>query len=151
MKYKRNVSLGDTLARQLATRVESLHWPIDAVTIVPAGRQRLSERGYNQVELLAGPLAEFLKKPFLPKVLIKSRETHTQVGLSHIQRKENVAGAFQGNPRLAADKCFLLVDDVATSGATLAACTQALRDAGAREVFAFTLARALPHHGLQIV
>ena len=63
MKYKRNVSLGDTLARQLATRVESLHWPIDAVTIVPAGRQRLSERGYNQVELLAGPLAEFLKKP----------------------------------------------------------------------------------------
>jgi ComF family protein len=151
LKYKRNMALGDTLAHHLVPYVQALHWPIDAITIVPVSRQRLAERGYNQVALIAGPLASLLQKRYLPKALVKARDTRTQVGLSHIRRAENVAGAFRGDARLAEDRNYLLVDDVATSGATLAACAQALLDAGARQVYALTLARALPHHGLQIV
>lgn len=151
LKYKRNVTLGDTLARHPAAQVKNLQWPIEAITIVPSSRQRLAERGYNQVELIAGPLASYVRKPFLPKAVSKCRETRTQVGLSHIQRKENVVGAFRGDPRLVEGRSFLLVDDVSTSGATLAACAQALLDAGARDVYGYTLAWALPHHGLQIV
>jgi len=88
---------------------------------------------------------------YKPQVLIRARETRSQVGLSPLERKENIAGAFRAEPALAAGKAILLVDDVVTTGATLAACSDALILAGARIVYALTLARALPHHGLQIV
>jgi predicted amidophosphoribosyltransferase len=79
------------------------------------------------------------------------RETRSQVGLSTRERKENIYGAFQAEPALVAGKEIFLVDDVVTTGATLAACSEALINAGAKYIYALTLARALPHHGLQIV
>jgi len=79
------------------------------------------------------------------------RETRSQVGLSPMERKENISGAFRAVPVLAAGKVILLVDDVVTTGATLRACSEALIKAGAKHIYALTLARALPHHGLQIV
>ncbi len=111
----------------------------------------MSERGYNQVALVAKPLASLLNKHYSSKILVRARETRTQVGLTPDQRKQNVAGAFRAEGLLASEKNVLVVDDVATSGATLASCAEALRIAGAKEVYALTLARALPHHGLQIV
>lgn len=65
------------------------------------------------------------------------------------QRKKS--GAFQADPALVAGKEILLLDDVVTTGATFAACSEALNNAGAKYIYALTLARALPHHGLQIV
>jgi ComF family protein len=111
----------------------------------------MKERGYNQVGLLARPLAGLQGWRYLPQVLVRTRETRTQVGLSPLERKENISGAFRAEPILAAGKDILLVDDVVTTGATLAACSDALIKAGARNIYALTLARALPHHGLQIV
>ena len=111
----------------------------------------MNERGYNQVGLLAKPLAAMQGWRSSPQVLVRRRETRSQVGLTPLERKENIAGAFHTEPALAAGKNILLVDDVVTTGATLAACSEALLRAGARNIYALTLARALPHHGLQIV
>jgi ComF family protein len=151
MKYGRNAAIGDALAPNLAIYARKLGWRVDMVVPVPLGKQRMKERGYNQVGLLARPLAGLQGWRYLPQVLVRTRETRTQVGLSPLERKENISGAFRAEPILAAGKDILLVDDVVTTGATLAACSDALIKAGARNIYALTLARALPHHGLQIV
>ncbi len=151
LKYRRNLALGDSLAQHLAVYVRGLNWPINVITPVPLGRNRQRERGYNQVGLVAKPLAEINGWAYTPRGLKRVRETRSQVGLSVLQRKENVSGAFRADPVLLAGKTVLLMDDVATTGATLSACTEALLSAGAASVYALTIARALPRHGLQIV
>ncbi len=151
LKYRRNMALGDALAFHLARYVSRLDWPVDMIAAVPSGKHRLAERGYNQVALVARPMGFILKIRYIPTILRRARETPSQVGLSHEQRESNVAGAFQASPTLVSGKTILVVDDVATSGATLTACADALVKAGAKAVYGFTLARALPRHGLQIV
>jgi ComF family protein len=151
LKYRGNISLGDALARQLAPHARTLDWPIDIVVPIPLGRKRMQERGYNQVGLVAKPLAVLNGWEYAPRALVRARETRSQVGLSAAERKENVSGAFRGNPTLVSGKTVLLIDDVATTGATLSSGADALFEAGARDVYAYTLARALPQHGLKIV
>jgi ComF family protein len=151
IKYRRNVALGDALAQNLAGFVGSLGWPVDMVVPVPLGKARMKERGYNQVGLVARPLAAANHWRYVPRAVKRYRETRTQVGLTFAERKENVSGAFQGDAAKVSGATILLMDDVATTGATLAACTTALLDAGARSIYALTLARALPHHGLKSV
>ncbi|NOY97766.1 MAG: ComF family protein [Chloroflexi bacterium] len=131
--------------------LDALSWPVDAVIPVPLGKKRFRERGYNQVGLIAHPLALALGWNYAPRALTRVRETASQVGLSAGERRENVRGAFAADVRRVRDRRVLVMDDVATTGATLAACAQALLDGGAREVFALTVARALPHHGLTTV
>jgi len=151
LKYGRNAALGDVLAPYLAGYAHKLGWQADLVVPVPLGKKRMKERGYNQVGLLAMPLAAILRWHYSPQVLVRTRETRSQVGLCPLERRENISGAFRAEPVLAAGKSILLVDDVVTTGATLAACSEALVNAGAQNIYALTLARALPHHGLQIV
>jgi competence protein ComFC len=151
LKYRRNVALGDALAKHLAKYAGTLGWQVDLVVPVPLGKQRMKERGYNQVGLFAKPMSGILSWHFSARALERIRETRSQVGLSAIERKENISGAFRADPALASGKAILLIDDVTTTGATLSACSNALVQAGAKTVYALTLARALPHHGLQIV
>ncbi len=151
LKYRRNLALGDALARQLAPYVQNQNWPVDMIVPVPLGKKRMQERGYNQVGLVALPLAALCEWEYAPKALSRARETRSQVGLSAVERRENVSGAFCSNSTRVSGKIVLLMDDVATTGATLSACSEALFEAGARDVYALTLARALPHHGLKIV
>jgi ComF family protein len=151
LKYRRNVALGDVFAQYLAEYVSKLGWRVDLVVPVPLGRQRMKERGYNQVGLLAKPLSTIQGWHYSPHVLKRVRETRSQVGLSAMERKENISGAFRADPSLASGKVILLMDDVSTTGATLAACSDALVKAGAQTIYALTLAKALPYHGLQIV
>jgi len=149
MKYRRSVTgLGDVLATQLVEYVRSLSWVLDMVIPVPLGRRRLQERGYNQVGLVARPLAYELELAYAPQALWKARETRSQVGLTISQRRENVSKAYQANPSVVQRKSILLMDDVATTGSTISACTEALLSAGATEVYALTIARALSHHDL---
>lgn len=149
LKYKRDRSLGDILAVHLSDFVCELNWKIDAVIPVPLGKARKKERGYNQVAMIAYPLSVKLNLQYVPQALARSRETRTQVGLSAVERKQNVKDAFQAAPALVNGKVVLLMDDVATTGSTLSAGADALLSAGARQVYALTAARALPHHGLQ--
>ena len=151
LKYRRNAGIGDALARQLADFVRSLEWNIDLLIPVPLGKNRLKERGYNQVGLVAEPLAYEVGWGYAPHALWKSRETRSQVGLSISQRRENVLDAYQADREIVKRKSILLMDDVVTTGSTIQSCSQALLDAGAREVYALSIARALSHHDLKRV
>lgn len=151
MKYRRNMAFGESIAIQMAEFVHALHWPIDVLIPVPLGKKRLKERGYNQVALVARPLAFQLGWTYEPEALWKTRETRSQVGLSISQRSENVQDAYQAAANVVQHKSILIMDDVATTGSTISACTAALLSAGAQEVYVLTIARALPHHGLDRV
>ena len=151
LKYRRNLALGDALARPMADFCRHLDWPVEVVVPVPLGKRRLQERGYNQVSLIAMPLAALNRWRYVPRALSRVRETKSQVGLSAVERQENMQGAFRADPRPVRGRAILLMDDVATTGATISACAEALLSAGAKAVFALTLARALPRHGLQNV
>ncbi len=123
--------------------LEEASWAVDLVIPVPLSPGRSVERGYNQAALLARPLALFTGLDYRPKGLVRCRETRSQVGLSLSERRLNVAGAFQANPSMVSGRSVLSVDDVTTSGTTLQACAEALLAAGAKNVFALTLARAV--------
>lgn len=151
MKYRRNIGIGEAIAGQMVEFVRALQWPVDLLIPVPLGKKRLKERGYNQVSLVARPLAYHLGLPYEPEALWKTRETRSQVGLNIAQRGDNVQDAYQADSSVVKGKSILIMDDVATTGSTIAACTTALRTAEAQEIYVLTIARALPHHGLDRV
>lgn len=112
----------------------------DCIIPVPATSRR---RGYNVPERMAQPLARALGIPLLPHALCRVRAGRHQAGLSLDERLANVAGAFRAQkPEEIEGKRVLLVDDVITTGATAAACAQALLKAGAQSVFAVAMATA---------
>jgi predicted amidophosphoribosyltransferase len=81
----------------------------------------------------------------------KTRETRSQVGLTASERGTNVHDVYQADTKMVKQRNILLMDDVATTGSTISACTQALLSAGAEEVYVLTIARALSHHSLDRV
>lgn len=112
---------------------------VDAVACVPAtARARL--RGDHAADLLAASLAERLGIAYSPRLLEKRRATERQSGLALARRAANVRGAFRARSR--APERVLLVDDVATSGATARECARILLAAGARQVEVWCFARA---------
>jgi competence protein ComFC len=127
----------------MISSLKKLNWPLDLITSVPLGLVRFRERGYNQATLLARPIALCLEKPFSTRVLTRIRETRSQVGLTVVERHDNMVDAFQADRSMVSGKSVLVVDDVATSGATLNACAKALLDGGADNIFCFSLARAV--------
>jgi competence protein ComFC len=141
LKYRRGISLGIILAQHLGDLFSDLEWDVDLVVPVPLGVARLKERGYNQAVLIARPLALRIDVPCITRGLHRVKETRTQVGLSINQRRENVRNAFQAANDKVSNQRILLVDDVATTSATLDACASALLRAGAGEVYCLTLAR----------
>lgn len=151
LKYRRNIGLGEALAAQMAGYLRSLNWDIELVIPMPLGKKRMQERGYNQVSIVAEPLAYELGWAYSPRALWKARETRSQVGLNVAQRQANVSDAYQANPEIVKHKSVLLMDDVATTGSTVSASSKALLSAGARDVYVFTIARALSHHDLNRV
>ncbi len=151
LKYRRDMGLGDALAVPLARFTASLSWPLEVVLPVPLGRKRMQERGYNQVDLIARPLSLALDLDYQPAALKRKRETASQVGLSAVKRRENMQNAFLADAAIVRGKTVLVMDDVSTTGSTLTSCSEALLQSGAKDVFALTVARALPHHGLHQV
>ena len=79
--------------------------------------------------------------PFLPRAVIRKRDTKSQVGLSRQERLENIQNAFLSESDLVRGKTALLIDDVATTGATIRSCADSLLFAGASAVYGLTLAR----------
>ncbi len=115
----------------------------DAVLVpVPLHPRRERERGFNQAECLSTAMAAAVGLRHEPRALVRRIDTCSQTGLKAQQRRRNVAGAFAVRRRGAvAGRPVVLVDDVMTTGATLRACAQALRDAGASEVRVVVAAR----------
>lgn len=118
----------------------------DVIVPVPLHYVRLASRGFNQSAWLADALSRRSGVPVAVDALKRIRRTPTQGGLSARARRRNVAGAFALRPGRAGHiqgKRVLLVDDVLTTGATLGACTRALKRAGARHVDVLVLARVV--------
>jgi len=119
-----------------------LSCPVDGIVPVPLHPARLAERGFNQAELLAAPCASHWGLPLLTRTLVRARATRPQTELDGAARRDNVAGAFRvSRPADVAGRRLLLVDDVLTTGATVAAAARVLRQHGAREVGVLVLAR----------
>jgi predicted amidophosphoribosyltransferase len=116
----------------------------ELVVPVPLHTQRKKERGFNQVELFARPLAKRLGIPYRPVLLIRTRPRPEKHLLDYEERWESVRGAFALKEGGRVDNSrILLLDDVMTTGATLDACSRALADVGASSVIAVTAARAV--------
>lgn len=135
LKYKRKPELGNMLGsiygQTLAEHFED-QW--DAVVPVPLHPIKYKKRGYNQSERFAQGIAEALKIP-TDTSLLRIKFTETQTNKSRWQRWENVESVFSVATRTAfLDKRILLVDDVMTTGATLAACANTLLGSGALSV-----------------
>jgi len=118
----------------------------DLIAPVPLHWRRLVTRRYNQALLLARSVARQSSAILAPDLLLRRRWTGSQAGLAAKERRSNVREAFEVPPRWRADlagRTVLLVDDVLTTGATVEACTRALRRAGAAHVDVLTLARVV--------
>jgi len=146
LKYRDLTALATPLGRLMAGAWPALdgEWLPQAVVPVPLHSHRQRQRGYNQSALLARQLAAVLQLPLLDGVLHRVKATVPQVDLDAEQRRLNVLDAFRCQPGSMAGQAVLLVDDVCTTGATLASACQALKEAGASCVLAYTLARARP-------
>jgi len=130
--------LGILVATELASRGEIA---TDVLVPVPLDRSRLRERGYNQSLELARPIARRLGLPLDPFGVARNRPTRPQTELSCAERRKNVRGAFSVTNDFSG-KNVAIVDDVMTSGATADALAAALKQAGARQVEVWVVARA---------
>lgn len=110
---------------------------------VPLHRQRLIARRFNQSAILARDLAKAATLDYEPMALVRQRKTASQVGLTRDQRRRNLQGAFAVRKRNISrirGNAILLVDDVITTGTTIATCASALKRAGAARVDVVALA-----------
>lgn len=140
LKYENNQGLGIYFSSRLAAFIRNMNWIINLVIPVPLSPERIRERGYNQSALIARPLSYALDLDYTSYGLKRIKHTHSQVGLSALERQRNVRGAFTALPEVISGKRILLVDDVTTTGATLQACAIALAAADAQFIYAVTLA-----------
>ena len=159
-KFNGNLGVGQELSELILSRIP-VRAPrifdvpglvIDAILPVPLHSRRRRERRFNQSELLARMLADHMRLPMRTDLLIRSRETQTQVGLTEAQRRSNVQGAFDVHERFRGQltgKRFIVVDDLQTTGSTLASCARALRRRGAADTYGLTLFSTIPEirHG----
>jgi predicted amidophosphoribosyltransferase len=108
---------------------------------VPLHPSRLRQRGFNQADLLARELRKRMALAVPSGELVRTRETPPQVGHDRLWRWSNVQGAFRWRGHHLGGSSILLVDDVATTGATLDACASALRAGGSGPVMGISIAR----------
>lgn len=142
LKYAGAPELTAPLSARLLAAVEQTHLAqrVDVIIPVPLHASRQRERGYNQSERLADYLSQILNIPCNPSALLRWRATPPQVGLNREQRQTNMRDAFRAAAPLSGS--VLLIDDVFTTGATLQACAQAAREAGAAAVYGLTVSAA---------
>jgi ComF family protein len=147
LKYERVKSAATFLGSLLSQAIANAPLP-DALLAVPVplwkGKRRM--RGFNQAEEIARAFLRLQSRSSIQlntAVLVRTRDTTTQTGLTRRQRRVNLRGAFAVlEPELLKDRSVLLVDDVMTTGATANECSRVLLRAGAKEVWVATVARA---------
>lgn len=140
-KYAGRSDLAARFAQVVAAEALAARDELDLVIPVPLHPKRLVERGFDQAALLAIPIARSWRLACAPRALLRTRPTPPQASLDRAARSANVADAFEcAMPEKVRGRSVLLVDDVRTTGATLASCADVLGRAGAREVRTLVLA-----------
>ncbi|MGF6156904.1 ComF family protein [Ensifer sp. KUDG1] len=146
LKYRDRTDLAPMMAAWMIRASDGAVASADAIIPVPLHAFRLWKRRFNQSAELARAIAQLSGRPYQPDLLKRIRRTSPQVRLGLRAREENVRGAFavseSGKAGLSG-KSVVLVDDVYTTGATVAAATRALKRAGAGSVTVLTFARAV--------
>ncbi|MBN2004874.1 MAG: ComF family protein [Anaerolineae bacterium] len=143
LKYRGATEVVEPLARRMAEAWQFHQFQSDLLVPVPLHPSRELRRGYNQSALLADALGKQIGIPTVLQTLLRVRNTESQTNLNRNKRRENVTAAFACTQNADfSGKVVTLVDDVATTGATLDACATVLMAHGAKTVNAFTLARA---------
>lgn len=148
LKYQRVRTVAPLLGRLLDETLAAARLPEPLLVVpVPLFRRKLRERGFNQAEGIARALVErrvLGNMQLEPSCLVRTRQTASQTGLTRHQRRANVRGAFAltKHERIAG-KNVLVVDDVMTTGTTASECARILLQAGAKQVFVATVARAI--------
>lgn len=143
-KFGGDLAAGRTLASLWCGSPRPVELP-EAIVPMPLHRSRLRRRGYNQALELARPLAKALGVPLLHDTLQRTRATDAQSELTAVQRRRNVRGAFAARFDGEMPAHVAVLDDVCTTGATLAECARVLRRAGVGRVDVWALARAPAH------
>ncbi|TCT44874.1 ComF family protein [Martelella mediterranea] len=146
LKYRDNTHLAIMMARWMLRAEDDMLKNCDGIVAIPLHRNRRLSRRFNQSAELARRLAQLTGKPFLPGLLLRTRSTKQQVGLTRNARQDNVRGAFtiaRNRENSIFGKKVVLIDDVYTTGATVSAAAKALKRAGASEVSVLTFARVL--------
>lgn len=141
-KHRHNLSYGAVLAGLLANQISNRHSDQlpDMIIPVPLHWRRQFVRGFNQATWIGGQLASRLSVPLAPNSVSRVQATPAQQGLSRKSRRNNLRGAFKVNGDIAG-MSIAVVDDVVTTGSTIAALTESLLAAGASAVQIWCLAR----------
>ena len=142
LKYQNDIGVAQVLAGYLLKVIQAESWEFDLVVPVPLSKSKLDQRGYNQAERLAQPVAGTLAKPISTAALRRIKENASQVDLDVHSRRENVRGVFEAEPAIVKGKRILLVDDVFTTGATLESASQALKEAKSGLIYAVTVGKS---------
>lgn len=140
-KYHGNTRAFELLATALTEYLldaDETRAPI--IVPVPLGKARRKERGFNQTEEVARRAARELGLPLDARLLVRTRETASQVSLPRDKRIENMRGAFGAAHELDPARTYIVIDDVVTTGATLQAAIDALKEAGAKHIVPLALA-----------
>jgi ComF family protein len=157
LKYNGVRPAARVLGRMLAEAVARLEpwFEQEHVLLIPVplykGKRRT--RGFNQAELMARTVAKLLPERLrhAPDILLRIRETESQIGLTAHQRRENMRGAFAvASAAEVTGREILLVDDVYTTGTTVSECARVLRKAGAERVWVATVARTMKEPGFRV-
>lgn len=143
LKYRDTQEAGIAMARMMNAAGRKIIGESDIIIPVPLHRFRLWQRRFNQAAYLAHQIAAASGKPIATDVLRREKRTRQQVGLTAEERQKNVRRAFtiaaEKQPAIEG-KSVLLIDDVRTTGATVAACAKVLRASGAVKIYVLTFA-----------
>jgi ComF family protein len=157
LKYNGVRPAANVLGRMLAEAIAGLEPEFDQgkvlVIPVPLYRGKRRQRGFNQAELIARAALKHQAGRFelAIEILRRTRDTHSQIGLTSHQRRENLRGAFAvARAAEVTGREVLLVDDVYTTGTTATECAGVLRRAGAAQVWVATVARTLKNAGFKV-